>query len=91
MREKTIEQHLVRRVRESGGLALKFTSPNRRNVPDRIVLMPGGLVVFVELKAAGRKATAAQAREHERLRSLGFWVEVLDSKDGVERFIEEIA
>ncbi len=90
MREKTIEQHLARRVKQAGGMCPKFTSPNRRSVPDRIVLMPGGLIAFVELKAPGRKATPAQAREHERLRALGFWVEVLDSKEGVERFVEEI-
>lgn len=44
MRESQIEQYLVKRVKEAGGIAYKFTSPQRRSVPDRIVLLSGGLV-----------------------------------------------
>jgi hypothetical protein len=84
MLEKDVEAHLVRRVAALGGLALKFTSPARRNVPDRIVLQPGGVLTFVELKAPGKKPTAGQLREHERLRALGFRVLVLDTKDAVD-------
>lgn len=97
MRERDIEAYLVRRVREAGGLAYKFTSPNRRHVPDRIVLMPlrsigcadiDKSVVFVELKAPGKKPTAGQVREHKRLRGLGFRVDVIDSRDGVDAFVD---
>jgi len=80
VREADIEAHLVKRVKEAGGIAYKFTSPQRRSVPDRLVLMPGGQVWFAELKAPGAKPTEAQAREHERLRSMGFTVEVVDDK-----------
>lgn len=82
MLERDIEAHLVKRVKEAGGIAIKFTSPQRRSVPDRIVLMPGGVVWFAELKAPGKKPTEAQEREHARLRALGFRVEVIDSKEG---------
>ena len=66
MLEKDIEAAFVRRVKALGGTAEKFTSPNRRSVPDRMVMLPGGVVVFVELKAPGKKPTEAQARDHNR-------------------------
>lgn len=50
-RESLIEKHLVAEVKKAGGVAFKFVSPGRRSVPDRIVLLPGGRLVFVECKA----------------------------------------
>ena len=87
MLEKEIEAHLTRRVSERGGIAYKFTSPQRRNVPDRLVLLPGGSALFVECKRPGAKATAAQKREHERMRALGFAVAVVDSKEQIEELL----
>lgn len=84
MLEKTIEAHLVKRVKERGGIAYKFTSPQRRSVPDRLVLLPSGVVEFVELKAPGKKPTPMQQREHERLRALGFTVLVIDNKEEID-------
>ncbi|EHK3568807.1 VRR-NUC domain-containing protein [Escherichia coli] len=80
-RESTIEKHLVAEVKKAGGQAYKFVSPGRRAVPDRLVLLPGGRVVFVECKAPREKPRPDQLREHERLRALGFTVVVLDSKN----------
>ena len=54
MREKIIEKHLADAVRQSGGLAPKFTSPGFDGMPDRIVLLPGGHIGFVEVKAPGK-------------------------------------
>ncbi|EBA1299365.1 VRR-NUC domain-containing protein [Salmonella enterica] len=81
VRENLIEKHLVTEVKKAGGVAYKFVSPGRRSVPDRIVLLPGGRLVFVECKAPGKPPRADQQREHERLRALGFAVVVLDSKN----------
>ncbi|MGK4422876.1 VRR-NUC domain-containing protein [Yersinia enterocolitica] len=81
IREDSIEDHLVKEVKKAGGIAYKFISPGRRSVPDRLVLLPGGKVIFVECKAPGEKSTAAQLREHDKLRALGFTVRVLDAKD----------
>ena len=53
MREKMIESRLVQEVQSRGGLCWKFTSPGTDGVPDRIVLMPGGKIAFVEVKAPG--------------------------------------
>lgn len=90
MRERDVEQYLVRRVKQAGGIAYKFTSPGRRSVPDRIVLWPFGEAEFVELKAPGQKPTPLQAREHEKLRELGHIVTVIDSVDGVKRWMGDI-
>lgn len=87
MRESVIEAYLVKRVKEAGGIAYKFKSPQRANVPDRIVLLPGGKVFFVELKAPGQKPTAGQIREIDRLAELGRIVRVFDSKELIDDFL----
>lgn len=80
-RESIVEKHLTAAVKAAGGIAYKFVSPGRRSVPDRIVLLPGGRIIFVECKAPGKAPRADQLREHERLRALGFTVVILDSKN----------
>ena len=54
MREKQIEQKLVQAVRKSGGMCMKFVSPNFDGMPDRVILLPGGKIAFAELKAPGK-------------------------------------
>lgn len=51
MREKIIEQHLVKAVKNSGGIAPKLVSHGFDGMPDRLVLLPGGKIGFVEVKA----------------------------------------
>lgn len=87
MLEKQIEAHLVDQVKAKGGVAYKFTSPGRRNVPDRLVVLPDRLF-FAELKAPGKTATAGQAREHDRLRDLGQDVFVFDSRSAIDAILE---
>lgn len=84
MREKYIEQALVREVKRNGGLCLKFTSPGFSGVPDRIVLLPEGRITFVEVKAPGKKPRNVQLYVHELLRALGFRVLVLDSIEQIK-------
>lgn len=86
MIESKIEAYLVKRCKEVGALCDKFTSPQRRSVPDRIITMCGS-VLFVELKATGKKPTEAQVRDHERRRAAGAEVVWLDSIEGVERIL----
>lgn len=90
MREKKIESHLVSSVRRAGGLAMKWTSPSMSGVPDRIVVMPQGRVVFVELKAPGQRPTPLQERVHKMLTDLGADVRVLDSEASVDDWIREV-
>lgn len=96
IRESAIEAHLVNRVAQSGGVAEKFKSPNRSNVPDRLVQWPAckpyyASIQFVECKRPGERPTKAQARDHARRRAMGFVVEVVDSFESVDQFIERYA
>ena len=79
MRESQLEQKLVSHITKLGGIAYKFSSPNRRSVPDRLCVMPNGRVFFVELKTKGKTPTALQQHEHETLRALGHTVLVIDN------------
>ena len=90
MREKTIEQKFVTAVKTAGGLALKFTSPGFDGVPDRIVLLPGGKMAFVEVKAPGEKPRPLQLARHRLLRRLGFRVYVLDDESQIGGIVDEI-
>jgi len=89
MLERDVEKALVKRVKALGGLCEKFTSPTSRSVPDRIVTMPGGKIIFVELKAPGKKPTELQERDHERRRSLGCDVRVIDNNEKAKVFPDE--
>lgn len=91
MRESDIERHLRESVTRKGGLALKFISPGRVGVPDRIVLLPPGKIIFVEMKAPGGKLSAPQERTLKMLESLGFFVRMIDSFEGVDALIAEFA
>ena len=84
--EKDIERAFVARVKQIGGMAEKFTSPAKRSVPDRIVTLPGGGIVFVELKAPGKKPTELQLRDHEKRRALGCDVRVIDNMEDARAF-----
>jgi len=90
MREKTIEQKFVMEVKRVGGLALKFTSPGFDGVPDRLALLPGGKMAFVEVKAPGEKPRPLQLARHRLLRRLGFKVYVLDDESQIGGMIDEI-
>ena len=90
MREKIIEKGLVARVKAMGGIAPKFTSPGFDGMPDRLVLLPGGRMGFVELKAPGKKPRALQLARHRLLRRLGFKVYVIDEINQIESILEEI-
>ena len=87
MNEKSIEDYLRDKVKAIGGKAYKFVSPGNAGVPDRLVCLPGGQAIFVELKASGKKPTALQTLQQRKISSLGFEVLNIDSKTGVDEFI----
>lgn len=92
MLEKTIENKLRQAVEAAGGLCLKWTCPGRRGVPDRMILMPGGRITFVELKRPGAKVReeGLQAFWHERLRQFGFQVEVIDDAQQISGLVARL-
>ncbi|MCI6277860.1 MAG: VRR-NUC domain-containing protein [Clostridium sp.] len=90
MEESKIENRLKKEIELIGGKALKFVSPGMSGVPDRIILLPHGRIVFIELKAPGKKPRPIQIKRIKELKDLGFDVRVIDSIDGVKNFIEEV-
>lgn len=89
MREKVIEQRLVKAVRAENGMCPKLISPGTDGMPDRMVLLPEGRISFVEVKAPGQKPRPNQERRHEQLRNLGFKVAVLDDPDQIPGILDE--
>ena len=87
MLEREVERHLVERVRAAGGLAFKWVSPANAGVPDRVCFLPGGRVVFVELKRPGGQLRPLQERVIGMLMRLGAEVHVVDSKEGVDEVL----
>lgn len=91
MREAAVEGYFVEQARKLGGEVRKVSWIGRRGAPDRVVFLPGKVCVWVELKAPGEKLKPHQAREHQRMRDMGQRVEVIDSLDGVDALLQEIA
>ena len=90
MRERDIEKILVGEVKRMGGRAYKWVSPGNDGVPDRIVLLPGGKVAFVELKAPGKKPGPLQEKRKRQLEGLGFPVYVIDKAEQIGGVLDEI-
>ena len=90
MREKIIEQKLTLMVKRQGGIAVKFVSPSFAGMPDRLVLLPDGLIAFVELKAPGKRPRPLQEARHRLLRSLGFNVYVIDKPELIGGMLDEL-
>ena len=90
MLEKQIERKLVTAVKAAGGICPKFVSPGMDGMPDRLVLMPGGRMAFVELKAPGKKPRPLQVKRKRQLEALGFSVYCIDSTGQIEGVLNEI-
>jgi len=90
MLEKEVEKFLVREVKKIGGISFKFISPGNAGVPDRIVILSSGKVVFVELKTDKGKLTRLQGVQIKKISDLGADVRVLRGIEGVKEFINGI-
>ncbi len=90
MREKFVEQKLVRAVKAMGGIAQKFTSPGMAGMPDRLILLPDGKMGFAELKAPGKKPRPIQIARISQLRRLGFKVYVVDGVEQIDFVLDDI-
>ena len=91
MREQEIEQKLREAVKRMGGRAYKFISPGNVGVPDRIVIMPGRQVIFIELKTEVGRLTPVQKAQIGYLAGLGQDDRVPYGMNDVEKFINELA
>lgn len=90
MRERQIEQKLVDAVKAAGGIAPKLTCSGFDGMPDRMVLMQGGRIGFIEVKAPGEKPRPLQLSRHRLLRRMGFKVYVLDGAEQIGIILQEI-
>lgn len=88
---KMIEHKIVMETKARGGMALKFVSPSFSGMPDRLILLPGGKMAFVEVKAPGKKPRPLQEVRHAMLRRLGFSVYVLDDPEEIPAMLDSIA
>ena len=73
-----------------GGEAFKWVSPGNDGVPDRIVMLPGGRLIFVELKADRGRLEPIQKVQIRRIEKLGQEVRVVRGMDGLEGFLHEV-
>ena len=89
MREKQIEKELVNAVKAEGGICPKLICPGMNGMPDRLVLLPGCRIGFVEVKAPGKKPRPLQMNRHRLLLKLGFPVFILDDPEQIPKIIEE--
>lgn len=90
MPESEIERKLGREIKKLGGLYYKFVSPNLPGVPDRIVIMPGGRVIFVELKTEIGRLSNIQKWVIEEMRQRGADVRVIKGWPAARAFLDEL-
>ncbi len=90
MKEKHIEQALMKQAKALGGMCIKFVSPSMTGIPDRIVLMPKGCAGFVEVKQAGKKPRLNQTLRIKQLQSLGHKCFIIDDINQIGGVIDEI-
>lgn len=89
--EKDTERYLCDEVeRLLKGIAYKFSSPNRRNVPDRLCVLPEGRHFFVEVKSEGKNPTKGQVREISRIQNMSHPVWVVRTKKEVDKLISVV-
>lgn len=90
--ESEIEAYLVKSIKDKKGICMKWTSPGNAGVPDRIVIVPGGDIYFVELKAEGKRENLSPLQRifFNRLKNLNCDVRVIASFKEVDKFIEEV-
>ncbi len=88
MTEKQLEMYFVKEMEKHKCIAWKFVSPGRAGVPDRIVILPFGTVIFVELKAPGKNLRPIQRLRFKELEEQCIDVWLIDSKEKIDKFIK---
>lgn len=91
MNEKLIEKKLKKLVEKLGGLCLKIFSPWFTGLPDRLILLPGKRIYWVETKSTGKELSARQKVVRRIFAKLGFEVDVIDDQQKLDEFEKKIA
>lgn len=90
MKESQIERYLVREIKKRGGLCYKFVSPGNPGVPDRLIILPVGRIIFVELKTEIGRLANIQKWQRSEMEKRGVDVRVLYGLDAVREFLREV-
>ena len=88
--EKELEAKLCEKLESLGAMALKFVSPGKAGVPDRLVLIPYGHIAFVELKRPGEKLRPLQAYTIQKIKARGFPVFIIDGEKSLNDFLSVV-
>lgn len=88
--EKVLEKQLVAEIKQRGGWCLKLWSISFTGLPDRMILTPYGKVRFVEVKQEGKFPGMRQLWVHDKLREMGFKVDVIDTKEKLKILIDDL-
>ena len=91
MRERDIEKWIRLRIESMGGKFMKLVSPGNNGMPDRIAVLLGGRIYFIELKADGGRLSPLQVWQQRRLAESGCNVRTIRGMDEARSFIEEVA
>lgn len=89
-RERDIEEWMRKKIEQLGGVFMKWVSPGNDGVPDRIAILPGGAVYFIELKRDGEAPTELQKWQIRRLKKLGCYATVVTGMKEAGQFIKEV-
>lgn len=91
MLESAVEKKLKKKIEKLGGLCLKFHPESKSGMPDRLVILPGGQMYWVELKKPGEKARPLQLKRKKQLEALGCKCFIVDSPESLNAFIKEVS
>ena len=90
MNEKIVERRLVEEIKKLNGMCLKFVSPGNSGVPDRLIILPDGRIVFAELKTDAGRLSKIQVHIINEMKKRGADVRVLYGVKDVKAFIDEV-
>ena len=87
--EKVTERNLVSAAKRVNGWCIKIPAIHINGLPDRLLLLPNGVPIFVELKSEGEKPTRLQKSVHRKLRKMGFPVEVIETQAQMKQMFKD--
>lgn len=88
MLESDVERELRMRVQEIGGICIKTKAIGYRGFFDRVVVLPGGKVWFVELKRPkGGRLSVHQVYLIDRFSQLGAMTAVVKNSKDIDRLL----
>lgn len=85
--EKSLEKYLLNKAKAWRALCLKYHNGAQSGFPDRLLLLPNGSALWVEVKSKGKKPSKLQTLRHQQLQRLGQYVAVVDCKRQIDELL----